>query len=356
MQSQAFGPSHVCWVYLRVGPPSLPDVTAFLRSSQPAPDWLASALPELTQKGCCGYESFVQAALYHPEHGYYQKDITRVGRTRDHDFATATSAGPLFGRLVRFAAATLARQAGLDPSELTLVEVGAESARGVFEGNPGPFAAVETRRLGDPLTLPPRAVVFSNELFDAQPFQRFHKSGDGWREIRLRLDGEGHLAETLGDITRGLPDDVPEGWMLDWPTGAENLLTHLARQPWSGLFIAFDYGKNWDDFLNETPQGSARAYRRQTQHNRLLDDPGEQDLTCHVAWDRLGNILRANNFATPTLRRQESFFLHHARAAVAAVFQDHPDPLSPERRALATLLHPAHFGSLFQVLHAARSF
>ena len=325
----------------------------FLRSSEPAPDWLLQALPNLSRGGSYPFDDFVQVALYHQEFGYYQRERARVGRTSGHDFATASSVGPLFGKLVRAATVTLATEAGFDPSEMHLVEVGAESDQGVFHHDPGPYASVSIRRLGAALTLPANSVVFSNELFDAQPFKRFQKTASHWIEHRVALDAGGHLTEVPG-LQADLTVEAPEGWIVDLPSGAVSLLRQLAEQRWNGLFIAFDYGREWHDLLESAPEGTARAYHRQTQHNRLLDQPGEQDLTCHVVWDHLREILVQNRFHAPLIERQEAFFLRHAANAVAEVFREGNNALSANRRALASLLHPAHFGSRFQVLHAIR--
>src|SRR5688572_21006833 len=52
---------------------------------------------EITQKGPISFSRFMDAALYTPSHGYYerQKQIGCRG-----DFYTSVSAGPLFGQLL----------------------------------------------------------------------------------------------------------------------------------------------------------------------------------------------------------------------------------------------------------------
>ena len=150
------------------------------------------------------FAEFMDLALYAPEIGYYRRDRPRVGRSRDTDFYTATSSGPIFGELVS-AACTALLGPGRAPSH-TFVELGAEGGRSVLDGVNHPFARVKTFGVDDALTITGPCVVFSNELFDAQPFRRFTFRDGHWRERGVTLR-EDHLAETLLESTP-LPEAV----------------------------------------------------------------------------------------------------------------------------------------------------
>jgi SAM-dependent MidA family methyltransferase len=132
------------------------------------------------------------------------------------------------------------------------------------------------------------------------------------------------------------------------------LVDEIVGQPWTGLFVACDYGKSWDEIASATPHGTARAYYRHTQSNDLLARPGEQDLTCHICWDWLVERLRANRFETPVIESQEAFLVRHATAYIAATSTADAAHFSQRKLALAQLLHPSHLGQKFQVLHALR--
>jgi SAM-dependent MidA family methyltransferase len=66
------------------------------------------------------------------------------------------------------------------------------------------------------------------------------------------------------------------------------------------------------------------------------------------------SILAANGFRSIALQRQESFFMHHAAAAIAAIAGAAGPGLSPRKQTLMELLHPGNMGHKFQVLHARR--
>jgi SAM-dependent MidA family methyltransferase len=225
----------------------------------------------------------------------------------------------------------------------------------VLAGVTHPFGAVRTVRVGEPIELSGRCVVFSNELFDAQPCRRFVRRAGTWRELGV-AERDGRLVELElgGGVGSWLPTQAPEGYGFDAPRAAADLAARIAAQPWSGLFLAFDYGKSWPALAEETPAGTARAYHRHTQSNDLLARPGEQDLTCHVCWDWLRDALVEGGFAAPQLESQEAFFVRHAAEYLAAATAAEGARFSPKKLSLLQLLHPAHLGQKFQALHAWR--
>lgn len=309
----------------------------------------------------------MRLALYDPALGYYRGDRRRVGRDRSADFYTATSLGPIFGELVASACAKLLRDAKLDPAAHTFVEIGAEPSGGVLDQvSAHPFAATRTLRLGDELALSGRCVVFSNELFDAQPVRRFVRREERWHELGVALGPADTLAEAdLGPapdtLLPHLPplEETPPGYHFDAPLEAAALASRLAAEPWEGLFVAFDYGKFFAELCHSVPAGTLRAYHRHEQGNDLLARPGEQDLTAHVCWDWLlaPFVPHASAAHPPQVVSQESFFMHHAGEHLAAVLarEARASLASPAKRALMHLLHPAQMGQKFQVLHALKS-
>lgn len=299
------------------------------------------------------FDQFVETALYDPECGYYRAGKQRVGRSPGTDFFTATTSGRWFGELV--AAALVSLLGGRDPGTFTFVEVGAEPGRAVLDSVSHPFARTEVRRLGEPLKLHGPTLVFSNELFDAQPFRRFIRRSDHWVEIGVTLRGDSLEEVELGPCREPwLPDAAADGHRLDAPRASIELLETLVAQPWTGVFVACDYGKSLRELMEATPQGTARAYWNHQQSNDLLARPGEQDLTVHVCWDWLEETLARHGFAAPVVVSQEAFFIRHAARYLEASLAAEGGERSERKRALLQLLHPGHLGQKFQVLSAHR--
>jgi len=308
-------------------------------------------------KGRVPFDRFMELALYHPTLGYYQRDQVRVGKAAGTDFVTASSTGVLFGELVCAAAVNLLQARGANPADFDFVEIGAETEQGILAGVQHPFAKARTLRLGEPLELSGRLVVFSNELLDAQPCRRFISRGGSWSELGVQLGNDGRLLECdLGRASEPwLPEAAPLGYRFDAPRAAVALVEMLASQDWGGLFLAFDYGKTYDSLAAECPVGTVRAYYRHTQVKELMERPGEQDLTCHVCWDWLCGALEDSGFVGTSVDSQESFFVHQASRFIAAQVTADAGRPTQRKMALMQLIHPANMGQKFQALRAWRA-
>jgi SAM-dependent MidA family methyltransferase len=327
----------------------------------------------------------MELALYHPEVGYYRSHRLRIGRERNADFFTATSLGPIFGELVAAAAIELIKPH--DPAGFEFVEIGAErhgtdgdsAPRGIFDGVGHPFGRYQAVPVGElegvlknrsdertsgmapgpgPVL---RTILFSNELFDAQPCHRLLWRDGRWREIGVAIRDaklvEVELPAVSGPVAMALPnlpESASDGYRLDLPLASRTLLRSLVQFPWKGLFLAFDYGKAWPVIAADTPQGTIRAYSHHHQSTVLLEHPGEQDLTCHICWDWLAEDLRTAGFAMPIVESQEAFFARRAGAALAAALAEDASRLTARKQAIMELLHPARMGHKFQVLSGLR--
>ena len=300
------------------------------------------------------FARLVEAALYAPGLGYYSSDRVRVGKAAGTDFTTAAALGPMFGQLIAGAAKSLVG----DLKSHTLVEVGAEPGQTHYTAVASQFAELRTFRFGTTPDFPARSVLVANELLDAQPFHRFVRQGGVWRELGVRVDGAELTVEPLGDYStplaaefaRSLPV-AEEGWLIDAPLAAEELLSKLLSGGWAGAVILLDYGKTLAQCLESSPAGTARAYRSHQLSGAILEHLGSQDLTCHVLWDRVEPVLVAAGFRDVRLDRQEAFFVKYSGGEMERIAMSGDHEATGRLRALT---HPAHFGAKFQVLHAIR--
>lgn len=315
---------------------------------------LVALLRREARDGVVSFARLVEAALYAPGLGYYVADRRRVGKAAGTDFTTAAALGPMFGELIAGAARTLVG----DLKTHALVEVGAEPGQTHYAGVASRFAELRTFRFGAEPAFPARSVLVANELLDAQPFHRFVRHGGAWRELGVRVDGAELTVQPLAEFSTsaaaefvGALPAAEEGWIIDAPLAAEELLRKLFAGGWSGAVILLDYGKTIAQCLEASPAGTARAYRHHQLSGAILENLGSQDLTCHVLWDRLEPVLVETGFRNVLLDRQEAFFVKYAAAEMERIALA-GDPEATGR--LRALTHPAHFGAKFQVLHAVR--
>ncbi|MEX2044592.1 MAG: SAM-dependent methyltransferase [Opitutus sp.] len=364
-----------------MNPPSVPD-----QHTGASPEFLALFRDHAGDDGTMTFARFMELALYDPLLGYYQRARRRIGYEPDTDFFTASTSGAVFGELV--AAACVALLGDEDPREHCFVEIGTEppvpetpvgnssssslpgdphagsnnptpkpspSPQGILSGVRHPFGTARTIGLGGPIRLKGKCVVFSNELFDAQPFHRFVFRRGAWRELGVQLRGKTLCGVELSAATpAALPEVGVEGYVIDAPLASRALAERVAGEPWTGLFVAIDYGKTWRELIEETPSGTARAYFRHTQSNDLIAQPGEQDLTCHICWDWLSTALLQHRFEQPQVESQEAFFIRHSGGVIASTSANEAARFSRKKLSLLQLLHPSHLGQKFQVLHALR--
>lgn len=305
------------------------------------------------------YYDFIDCMLYDPEIGYYLKQKKRVGYSNETDFYTAESLGPLFQRLLLVAIKTLLDKGSL--KEYTFVEIGAEPGHTTISDITDNFKNALLFSVQDTWNIPQKSIVFSNELFDAQPFYRLVFKDSKWHEKVIQLENSSiseqskiNISPPLESWLNKLPKEHIDGYQLDIPLGAEILFKKLAQSLQEGLIIAFDYGKSWQNLVYETPQGTARSYYKHKQINDLLLNLTNQDITCHVCWDSFKDILKKENYQNIVLESQESFFIKHSRQVIEKIIDSQNSGLNKERLTLMELLHPSKMGQKFQVLHAVR--
>ena len=168
---------------------------------------------EIARLGPLPFRRFMELALYHPEHGYYERDAEQIGRAGD--FFTSVSVGSLFGELLAFRFAGWLESLARDGGPVQIVEAGAHDGAlaadilGWLERQrpelfrtleyclvePSPrrrewqrqrlqhFASKVTWRsqLSEQAAHSVSGVIFCNELLDAFPVHRL-----GWDATRHR--------------------------------------------------------------------------------------------------------------------------------------------------------------------------
>ena len=313
----------------------------------------------LSDRECLPYDDYVKWALYDPFIGYYTSKRLRIGRTPDTDFYTSTSLGKVWGKLIIEASQKLL--SGEDPKKYSFIEIAAEPMENSISNLDHPFKEVRTIRLGEKTEIPELAIVFSNEWLDAQPFKRFRfdKSCKIWREIGVKLENkkwvevEIPIDQADNKTPKQFPTKYSFAYIIDWPTGAEIVLKELLQKKWNGLFLTFDYGLDSENIFHDFPEGTARAYNNHTLSNNILNEPGNQDITCHVCWNSIVRILNENGFLEPSLQSQESFFMNHAQNEIMQCIKTNYR-INDCLNTLKNIIHPQHLGQKFQGLYATR--
>jgi SAM-dependent MidA family methyltransferase len=270
----------------------------------------------LAARGRLTFAEFMALALYHPDDGYY----ARVGAGRD--YRTSPQISPAFGHLIGRLLARMWRALGC-PTPFLAVEVGAGDGRLRRQvtacwsaGEPAlaevaRYVAVD--RFGAPDVVADAAAlplapfvgcVLTNELFDALPVHRLvGPRGELWV-----VERDGQLAFQVGELSdRSLAADLPSrpGQIVDVAPAASRVIDEIAGSLARGYALTIDYGGSSEELRAPYRMaGTLLAYHGGRAHDRVLERPGQQDLTAHVDFDRLQS---SGRLRTVLLESQSAF-------------------------------------------------
>jgi SAM-dependent MidA family methyltransferase len=251
----------------------------------------------------------MEAALYHPEFGYYTGARDPFGR--EGDFYTASQLQPVFGRLIARAVAGLREEMG-SPENFHVIEPGA--GRGEMEPALRTFGytAIEAGRGAWPARF--QGVIFANELFDALPVDAARRTAAGYREMRVGWK-EGRFDWVEGPELRGADLEYAEGnapeaeeaW-FEIPRGALDEAKRMAESLEDGFVLVLDYGFTRREAIR-FPRGTLMSYRRHTALDDVLTEPGTRDITAHVPFDALNDRFEALGLRRVRFESMAAFLL-----------------------------------------------
>lgn len=358
---------------------------------------------EIRRHGPVPFERFMELALYAPGAGYYERPESTPGP--GGDYFTSVSVGPLFGRLLawqfarwlpaegpvqlvecgahdgRLAADVLDALTTYEPAVSARLQcwiVEPSAARRAWQERTLALRRIPLRwyaRIEDVPAASVRGVIFSNELLDAFPVQRWHWDGSAglWREWLVDWGGQefvwrladppeppGRLPTAARTDGPPLPDPelaalLPDGFTREWCPAADAWWIAAAGRLVEGRLLTFDYGADEAELLQPGREaGTLRAYAKHRRLDDPLTAPGLRDLTAHVNFSRLRSAGEQAGLATEDYTSQGRFLtgvLAHMLRAPGRL----GEALMKQARGLQTLTHPGQMGASFRVLVQRRA-
>jgi len=242
----------------------------------------------ILRSGPMPFTHFMEAALYHPEFGYYRRKRDPFGA--GGDFYTAEQIQPAFGILMAQRIRML-RQCMGDPEDFTVVEMGA--GRGEMAEALGEFRYIPVELGSSRLPDSIRGVIFSNEFFDALPVHAAIMREGAARELRVTCRRDaftwvevGAPPEEVECYRKKYLGTLTDGQIFEVNLEALTALDGMAAQLEDGYVLSIDYGYTTAE-LPRFPRGTLLSYRRHQVLEDVLRDPGEQDITAHVCFTAL---------------------------------------------------------------------
>lgn len=252
---------------------------------------------------------FMEAALAHPEFGYYR---TRDPLGATGDFTTAPEISQVFGELVGACVADVWLRAG-SPAPFNLVEAGpgrgtlmadllraARNAPGFIDAmrlhlvetspalrkkqakaldgySPDWHERIDT--VPDGFTL-----LVANEFLDALPVEQYVRENGAWRRRGVTCENGAFKPATMTE-TASFDIDAGDGAIIETSPAVagfvKSVAERLSRDGGMALFI--DYGYE-GPAVGDTLQ-AVRAHK----HVSPFDEPGEADITAHVDFTAVKN-------------------------------------------------------------------
>ena len=331
---------------------------------------------EIETQGPLPFSRFMDLALYDPLEGYYTSGRAAVGR--EGDFFTSVSIGPVFGAVLAGQFLEMWEALGRPPT-FRLVEQGANDGRLSFDIMK---ALSETPLAGVPLTIiEPASILrekqaatlegfdvqwvespenldtfdgvhFSNELFDALPFDILEARAGAWHELQVHADKAGFCFKASPHpIQTDLPPR-PDGYRTELRRHQSGLLETLSARLRRGFLLTIDYGMPRLELLAPHRSGGTLAcYAQHRRDDAPLENPGEKDITAHVDFTALAQDATACGLALEGYTDQHHFLVGAATGLLKSLDGAAPTPATLKiLRSLRTLLHPETMGTQFKAI------
>jgi SAM-dependent MidA family methyltransferase len=322
-------------------------------------------------------------ALYHPEHGYYTRSQSQIGKdAATSDFATSPVISPFFGQ-------TLAKQVAecLDATGTSEVwEFGAGTGALALQlltalGNKitrynivdlsGSLQAQQKSTLENGLqatadmaskamlskvnwlqTLPDSisGVIVGNEVLDAMPIKLLARTNNVWHER-----GVVNLNDALSfaDVPTELRPPFDVAGTHDYlteihPQGEafiQTLADKLQKSKQGGAILMIDYGFGESEYYHpERSMGTLMCHQAHQSSTNPLENVGERDITAHVNFTGIALAAQDAGLTVNGYTSQGRFLLNCG-------LLDHLTNASLAEKAMAQKLVTEHeMGELFKVI------
>ncbi len=362
-----------------------------MRTTFPNQNCEALIRQEIARRGPMSFSTFVDLALYHPSYGYYNQPVPRRGRTGD--YFTALQVSDLFPKI--FADAIVKMKETLGSEQFSLIEVGSgngEFLEGVLKalaerqaqdhartGSVRVWAVERSRPARDLLykrlsrfqrcqvvsslddiewmgTL--EGCIFSNELFDALPFERRRWNGERWEEICVDARNQ-KFEEITREISNSLQTKIESreskieaGHEIEWRPQIPDIYAEWSRWLARGYVLTVDYGHPQESFFSPTRvHGSWMCYHKHQATKAVYENIGQQDITAHVNFSQLVAAGKESGF-DPAHFCSQGIFLSHMGQKRLEEYLATADETTRRHRvgAVQQLIHPDAMGEAFWVL------
>jgi SAM-dependent MidA family methyltransferase len=353
----------------------------------------------IKREGALTFRDFMQAALYDPEHGYYNSERLKIGP--EGDYYTSSNVHPAFGAVLARSFVELWNEISHDASaQLTVVEMGAgtgqlaydilaamrDEHRSIFdrlsyvilEISPAMIERqrdklatfderIKWRRIEEVESNPVTGIFFSNELVDAMPVHRIRFAGGRIEESyvivtqadeadeqeRLALAWDRPSTDKLAEYVERIGTPLKEGQIIEINLDAIAWLARLSQAMNRGYLLTVDYGDLAAHLYGpDRAGGTLRSFYKHRLIDSSLERVGEQDITSSVNFTALIEYGNDFGFKTVSYERQTAFLIRMGLIERITAMRDTSGSVDDlkERLAIKNLFVPGGVSDNFRVL------
>ncbi len=197
------------------------------------------------------------------------------------------------------------------------------------------------------------SVIIANEFFDAIPTRQLVNKNGNIYETVVKLDQEDSLRfdfiKPRSDISKFVKNmqDIKHLEVIEFSPETnfifKELINFLLMN--KGFFLLIDYG-----YIN-LPKISTLQSIKSNKKTDFLDNPGNQDITYHVDFHNLQNILEENKINDFIINTQSNFLQQNGILDRANILiKKNPKKEKQINDQLAILIKREYMGNLFKVL------
>ena len=330
--------------------------------------------------GSIPFDAYMEAALYHPEHGYYTNPAPLFGEKGD--FITAPEISPLFSAclanqakqildtvngasLLEFGAGT-----GKMASDImnTLMDLQTPLARYfIVERSPAlQEKQRETIQKHCPMLLEKvcwvdsvpdkfRGVILANEVLDAMPVKRFRVAESGIEEQVVRSTDQGFTLDWLATDDANIHacakhNALTKAYISEYLPSCDDWIREIANAIEEGVVLFIDYGFPASTFYHPSRHmGTLMCHYRHIAHADPLVYPGLQDITAHVDFTHVAMAGEKAGLMLSGFTHQAGFLINCGIEQFMTVTEDLQVQLA-QTAAIKKLTLPHEMGELFQVI------
>ena len=344
----------------------------------------------IQSQGPIPFRDFMEAALYHPQHGYYRSRREKMGR--EGDYLTSPEVSPAFGVLVGRQLREMWQAMGT-AQRLDVVEAGAGTGRLCRDilrwarGHAPDFRDAFTYTIvevSDALVQRQREVLaeeaedvrwsaelpddiegclLSNELLDSFPVHRVAVRDGELMEVFVGWDGARFVEELRPPSTpeiaayfRRLGLLPGEGCRAEVNLAAAQWMGRAGRALRRGFVLTFDYGYEAEElYAPWRSDGTLLCFYRHNPSGDPYARLGRQDVTSHLDFTTLRQAGEEAGLQTLALVSQSEFLTNLGIAEALAPPGEGDVNLEEyyaRRRAVSELIDPAALGRIRVLVQA----